>query len=161
MPPVLFVSGDDDWIVAEAVKRASAAFSAAFREGEVSSYAAPGANVKEAVADAATVALFSTNRLVVLEGTDLLRSGKVTADELDAILDEASETRARSDDERSLARLARKARALAAAAGIAGADPDDMARRLTGRVKRSGRAEELAALLSAVPEDEEAVEGAL
>ena len=54
----------------------------------------------EAVADAATVALFSTNRLVVLEATELFRGKGLTAEDLDALLDEAAEargtTRARS-----------------------------------------------------------------
>lgn len=154
LPPVLFVSGDDDWMVLEAAKRVRAAFTEAFREGEVSE---PGTDVKEAIADAATVALFSTNRLVVLDGTDLFRARKVTAEELDGLLDEASEA---AEEGRSLDRLARKALALATAAGIAlGDDPADAARRLSGRVKRSDRAEELAALLSRAGEAGVAPEG--
>ena len=64
LPPVLLVTGDDDWILAEAVKRCASTFLGAFAEGEISTYAAPGARVKDAVDDAATVALFATNRLV-------------------------------------------------------------------------------------------------
>jgi len=79
LPPVLLLTGDDEWIVGEAVRRCVATFREAFVESEVSTYAAPGAKVKDAVDDAATVALFSTNRLVALEATELLRAGKVTA----------------------------------------------------------------------------------
>ena len=67
LPPLVFVTGDDDWIVAEAVRRIATAFREAFREGEVTSYESAGGGVAEAVADAATVALFATNRLVTLE----------------------------------------------------------------------------------------------
>ncbi|HQQ79736.1 MAG TPA: hypothetical protein PLB01_20525, partial [Thermoanaerobaculia bacterium] len=119
LPPLFFVTGDDDWIVAEAVRRIAAAFREAFREGEVTSYEAPGGGVAEAVADAATVALFSTNRLVTLEATDLLRGKGLTADELDALLDEAAEA---GEDARAFTRLARRARAIAAAAGIPASD---------------------------------------
>jgi len=161
LPPVLLVTGDDEWVVGEAARRAVAAFREAFAESEVSTYAAPGAKVKDAVDDAATVALFSTNRLVVLEATELLRAGKVTAEEVDALLDEADEARGRPDEERVLARLARRGAALASAAGVGGGDAAETARKLTGRVKRSTRADELAALLALLPEDEEGSETAL
>ncbi len=157
--PLLFLSGDDDWIVAEGARRVAAAFREAFREGEVSAYEATGEGVKEAVADAATVALFATNRLVVLEATELFRGKGLTAEEVDALLDEAEEA---GDDARVLARLARKAHALAGAAGVAvGDDPGDAARRIAGRVKRADRAGALAALLAFVPASEEGVETAL
>ena len=157
--PVLFLSGDDEWIVAEGARRVTAAFQAAFPEGEVSTYEATGEGVKEAVADAVTVALFSTNRLVVLEATDLFRGRGLTAEEVDALLDEAGEAR---DDARVRARLARKAHALAAAAGVAvGDDPEDAARRIAGRVKRADRAGELASLLAPLPAPEEGAETAL
>jgi DNA polymerase III delta subunit len=157
--PVLFLSGDDDWIVAEGARRVTAAFCEAFREGEVSTYEATGEGVKEAVADAATVALFSTNRLVVLEATELFRGKGLTAEEVDALLDEAEEAQ---DDARVLTRLARRAHALAGAAGVAvGDDPRDAARRIAGRVKRADRAEALASLLALLPASEEGAETAL
>ncbi len=157
--PILFLSGDDDWIVVEGARRVTAAFQEAFPEGEVSTYEATGEGVKEAVADAATVALFSTNRLVVLEATELFRGKGLTAEEVDALLDEADEAR---DDARVRARLARKAHALAGAAGVAvGDDPEDAARRIAGRVKRADRAGELAALLALLPAPEEGAETAL
>ncbi len=157
--PVLFLSGDDEWIVAEGARRVTAAFQTAFREGEVSAYEATGEGVKEAVADAATVALFSTNRLVVLEATDLFRGKGVTADEVDALLDEADEMQ---DDARVLTRLARRAHALAGAAGVAvGDDPEEAARKIAGRVKRADRAGALAALLALLPAAEEGAETAL
>ena len=160
--PVLFLSGDDDWIVAEGARRVTAAFQGAFREGEVSTYEATGEGVKEAVADAATVALFSTNRLVVLEATDLFRGKGVSADEIDALLDEAGEAQDAGGDARALTRLARRAHALAGAAGVAvGDDPGDAARKIAGRVKRADRAPELAALLALLPASEEGVETAL
>jgi DNA polymerase III delta subunit len=147
LPPLFLVTGDDDWIVAEAVRRIAAAFREGFVEGEVTSYEAAGGGVAEAVADAATVVLFATNRLVTLEASDLLRGKGLSADELDALLDEAAEA---GEDARALVRLSRKARALATAAGIAASDvagdPEDAARRIAGRVKRANRAAELAAL---------------
>ncbi len=157
--PVLFLSGDDDWIVAEGARRVTAAFREAFREGEVSTYEATGEGVKEAVADAATVALFATNRLVVLEATELFRGKGLTAEEVDALLDEAEEAQ---DDARVLTRLARRAHALAGAAGVAvGDDPGDAARRIAGRVKRADRADALASLLAFLPASEEGAESAL
>jgi DNA polymerase III delta subunit len=159
LPPLLFVSGDDDWIVTEAVRRVAAAFREGFREGEVTAYEAAGGGVAEAVADAATVALFATNRLVTLEATDLLRGKGLTAEELDALLDEAAEA---GEDARATLRLARKARALAAATGVpAGDDPDDAARRIAGRVKRADRAGALAALLGLPGAEDEGAESAL
>ncbi|HEX2798609.1 MAG TPA: hypothetical protein VHQ44_02955, partial [Thermoanaerobaculia bacterium] len=136
--PLLFLTGDDDWIVAEGARRVAAAFREAFREGEVTAYEATGEGVKEAVADAATIALFATNRLVILEATELFRGRGLTAEELDALLDEAEEA---GDDARLRARLARKASALAVAAGVTvGDDPEGAARRIAGRVKRADRA---------------------
>lgn len=162
LPPLFFVTGDDDWIVAEAVRRIGAAFREAFREGEVTSYEAPGGGVAEAVADTATVALFSTNRLVTLEATDLLRGKGLMADDLDALLDEAAEA---GEDARAVVRLARKARALANAAGIPASDladdPADAARRIAGRVKRGDRAGELANLLALPGAEDEGAESAL
>jgi len=152
LPPVLFVTGDDDWVVGEAVRRLSTAFRAAFPEGEVAEHEGTSEGVKEAVADAVTVALFATNRLVFLEATDVLRARKPTADELDALLDEAAEAEPAPPfgaAAPALRRLARRALALTAAAGIeASEDPADAARRLAGRVKRTERAGELAALLT-------------
>jgi len=134
--PLLFLSGDDDWIVAEGARRVAAAFREAFREGEVSAYEATGEGVKEAVADAVTVALFATNRLVVLEATELFRGRGLTAEEVDALLDEAEEA---GEDARVLTRLARRARALAGAAGVAvGDDPGDAARRIAGPAPGAG-----------------------
>ncbi|HTS02056.1 MAG TPA: hypothetical protein VMN04_05985, partial [Thermoanaerobaculia bacterium] len=162
LPPLLFVSGDDEWIVAEAVRRIGAAFREAFREGEVTSYEAAGGGAAEAVADASTIALFATNRLVTLEASDLLRGKGVTAEELDALLDEADEAR---EDARATTRLARRARTLAAAAGVAGADvaadPGDAARRVAGRVRRAERAPALAALLGLPLAEDEGAESAL
>ncbi len=162
LPPLFLVTGDDDWIVAEAVRRISAAFREGFVEGEVSSYEAAGGGVAEAVADAATVALFATNRLVTLEASDLLRGKGLSAEELDALLDEAAEA---GEDSRALVRLARKARALATAAGIAASDvtsdPDDAARRIAGRVKRADRAGALATLLGLPGAEDEGAEPAL
>ena len=152
LPPILFLSGDDEWFVREGVRRLAAAFQAAQPEGEVASYEGPAA-VRDAVADTATVALFATNRLVILEATDLLRGKRLTAEEVDALLDEAHEA---GDEARALQRLARRARSLAAAAGVsADADAAETARKVTGRVKRLGRAEELAALLELAPPEAE------
>lgn len=152
LPPVLFVSGDDDWIVGEAARRLTAAFREARPDGEVSSYEAFGNGVREAIADAATVALFATHRLVVLDGTELFRTKKLTAEEVDALLDEAEEagiSREGGGERAALDRLARRARALVRAAGADPAeDPEDAARRVAGRVKRSDRAPELATLLA-------------
>ncbi len=152
LPPFLFISGDDDWIVAEAVRRLASAFREAFAEGEVAAYEGTSEGVKEAVADSATVALFATNRLVLLEATELLRTRKLTADELDALLDEAAEAappESGGSAPPALRRAARRAAALAAAAGIGAApDPEEAARRLAGRVKRGERTPELAQLLS-------------
>ncbi len=154
MPPVLFVEGDDDWILAEATRRVAEAFRAACPEGEVNEYAAHGTGVQEACADASTVALFATNRLVVLDATELFRGKRVTADDLDALLDEAREA-ASSGDARALDRLALKARALARAAGTSlEGDSHALAAaagKLCGRVKRGERASELAPLLSRGP----------
>ena len=131
----------------------SAAFREAFREGEVTAYEGTGGGVQEAVADAATIALFATNRLVVLEATDLFRGKGLTAEELDALLDAAEEA---GEDARLRARLARKAAAIAVAAGVpVGDDPDEAARRIAGRVKRADRAGALAALLASVPDSEQ------
>jgi len=151
LPPAIFLSGDDDWIVAEAVRRAVAGFSASFPEGEVATYDGSGDSVKEALADAATVALFSTNRLVTLDATDVLRKGKLTAEELDGLLDEAAEARPEgaAPPSAALLRAGRRAHALAAAAGIeTSAGPVEAARRLSGKVRRSERARELEELLA-------------
>lgn len=151
LPPVLFVAGDDDWIVSEAVRRLTAAFREAFVEGEVASYDGTAEGVSEAVADAATVALFATNRLVVLDATEILRARNLTAEELEAVLDDAAEAAPAEPGgsaSPALFRAARRAAALAAAAGIeASENPEEAARRLAGRVKRSERAADLARLL--------------
>jgi DNA polymerase III delta subunit len=162
LPPLFFVTGDDDWIVAEAVRRIAASFLEGFREGEVSSYESAGGGAAEAIADAATVALFSTNRLVTLDASDLLHGKGLSAEELDALLDEAADA---GEDARSLVRLARRARALATAAGVpvtdVADDPGDAARRIVGRVRRSDRAGELAALLGLPGAEDEGAESAL
>jgi DNA polymerase III delta subunit len=85
----------------------------------------------------------------------------VTAEELDALLDEADEARGRPDEDRVLARLARRGLALASAAGIAGSDAAETARKLAGRVKRTARTDELAQILVRAEEDEEGAETAL
>src|SRR5258706_11999803 len=72
--PVLFVLGDDGWIVGEAVKRLTAAFQKAFAEGEVAIYEGGEAAVREAVADASTLPLFASHRLVVLDANELLKT---------------------------------------------------------------------------------------
>lgn len=142
--PVLFVSGDDDWIVAEARRRIVADFRQAHPDAEVSEYDAALGGVSDAVADAATIALFTAHRLVTLEADELLRGRRLSADELDALLDEARD----ADELRAKQRLARKARGLLATAGIAPSDdPADAARRLAGRVKRGERSGELQELL--------------
>lgn len=155
-PPVLFVSGDDDWIVTEAVRRLTAAFREAFVEGEVASYDGTAEGVNQAVADAATGALFATNRLVVLDATEILRTRNVTAEELEAVLDEAAEAAPAEPGGTAppaLLRAVRRAAALAAAAGIeASESPEEAARRLAGRVKRSERAADLARLLALAAE---------
>ena len=122
LPPVLTVLGDDEWFVAEAARRLSKAFLGAFPDGEVSEYDGTGNGVKEAVADAATIALFATNRLVSLDVTDLLRTRKLTAEEVEELLDEAAYAGLGAppgapSEPRVLERLARKARALAREAG--------------------------------------------
>lgn len=167
LPPVLTVLGDDEWFVAEAARRVAKAFREAFPDGEVAEYDGSGNGVKEAVADAATIALFATNRLVSLDVTDLLRTKKLSADEIDALLDEAVEAGLGASpgapaEVRVLERLARKARGLAREAGaLAEGDAAETARRLTGRVKRSDRAPELAALLGWPVDEGEAAETAL
>lgn len=85
LPALFFVTGDDDWIVAEAVRRLVAGFGEAFPGGEVAEHEGTAEGVKEAVADAATVALFASNRLVLLEGTQVLGSRKPTADEVESL----------------------------------------------------------------------------
>ncbi len=151
LPPLLFVAGDDDGIVSEAVRRLTAAFREAFVEGEVASYDGSAGGVSEAVADAATVALFATNRLVVLDATEILRARNLTAEELEAVLDDAAESEPAEPGGSATAahlRAARRAAALAAAAGIdASENPEEAARRLAGRVRRSERAAELSRLL--------------
>ncbi len=167
LPPVLTVLGDDEWFVGEAARRLSKAFLAAFPDGEVSEYDGTGNGVREAVSDAATIALFATNRLVSLDVTDLLRTRKLTADEIDSLLDEASDAGLGAapgapSEPRVLDRLARKARGLARDAGtLVEGDAAETARKLTGRVKRSDRAPELAQLLSLPVDDGEAAETAL
>jgi len=154
LPPVLFLSGDDEWFVRDGVRRLVASFQAAFPEGEVASYEGAAA-VRDAIADTATVALFATNRLVVLEASDLLRGKRLTAEEVDGLLDEAKEA---GDDSRVLQRLARRARSLAVSAGVsADIDAAETARKVTGRVKRQGRADEMAALLELAPPETEVV----
>jgi len=167
LPTVLTILGDDEWFVAEAARRVAKEFLKAFPEGEVSEYEGTGNGVKEAVADAATIALFSTNRLVSLDITDLLRTKKLTADEIDSLLDEAGESGLGAppgapSEPRILERLARKARALARDAGaLVEGDPSETARKLTGRVRRGDRAPELAQLLGWPVDDGEAAETAL
>ncbi len=153
LPPVLFLSGDDEWFVREGARRIAAAFMAAFAEGEVATYDGTRDAAPNAVADVATVALFSTNRLVVLEATDLLHGKKLAAEDVDSLLDEAAEA---GGDGKALARLARRARVLAVAAG-AGSETDarEAARKVTGRVRRQARAEQLAALLELAPPEPE------
>ncbi len=144
------------------MRRIAAAFREGFREGEVTSYEAAGGGVAEAVADAATIALFATNRLVTLEATDLFRGRGLSAEDLDALLDEAAES---GEDARAMTRLARRARALAVAAGVPGSDvaddPEGAARRIAGRVKRADRAGALAALLGLPLAEDEGAESAL
>jgi DNA polymerase III delta subunit len=151
LPPVLFVVGDDDWIVAEAVRRVGAAFREAFPEGEVAGHEGTADGLREAIADAATVALFASNRLVLLEGTEILRVRKPSADELESLLGEAGGSGSRpvgSAASQALRRVARRLLGLAAAAGIDGSDgADEAARRLAGRVRRPDLAEEIAPLL--------------
>ena len=157
--PVIFLTGDDDWIVAEGARRVAPRSGRPSARERSRVYEATGEGVKEAVADAATIALFATNRLVVLEATELFRGKGLTAEELDALLDEAEEA---GDDARLKARLARRASALAAAAGVTvGDDLEEAARRIAGRVKRVDRAAGLAALLASLPASEEGAETAL
>jgi len=162
LPPLLLVSGDDDWMLTEAGRRLSAAFRESFRDGEVTSYAGSG-DVREAVDDAATIALFATNRLVTLDATELFRAGKISAEDVDALLDEAEEAGLGREDaaeqRRALSRLARRAQGLASVAGLGSGSAEEVAKRLAGRVKRSGRAGDLAALLAFLPEGEERGEG--
>jgi DNA polymerase III delta subunit len=152
LPALFFVTGDDDWIVGEAVRRLVAAFGEAFPGGEVAEHEGTAEGVKEAVADAATMALFASNRLVLLDGTELLRSRKVTADEIDALLDEAAEAGPRpagGAPSPALRRVVRRAVSLAVAAGIdVSPDPEEAARRLAGRVRRAERAGDLARILA-------------
>lgn len=167
IPPVLTVLGDDEWFVAEAARRVAKAFLAAFPDGEVSEYEGAGSGVKEAVADAATIALFATNRLVSLDATDLLRTRKLTAEEVDTLLDDAAEAGLGAapgapSEPRVLERLARKARGLARDAGaLVEGEPAETAKKLAGRVRRSDRAPELEKLLSFPVDDGEASETAL
>ena len=151
LPPLLFVTGDDDWIVAEAVRRLGDAFRKAFPEGEVTLHEGTAEGLTEAVADAATVALFASNRLVLLEGTELLRTRRPSAEELESLLGEAAEAGVRRAGETAspaLTRVARRLLGLAASAGIDAADPEEAARRLAGRVKRTDLAGEIAPLLA-------------
>lgn len=79
LAPVLFIQGDDEWIVGEASRRVSLAFRETFPESEISSYEGTWDGVREAVADAATIALFATNRLVILSTGELLQKKKPKA----------------------------------------------------------------------------------
>ena len=126
-------------------------------------YDGSGDSVKDAVADAATFALFSTNRLVTLDATEVLRKGKLSAEELDGVLDEAAEARPEgaAPPSAALLRAARRAHALASAAGIETSEsPAEAARRLAGRVRRSERARELEELLALPSGSGEAAETA-
>lgn len=87
LPPVLFLSGNDEWFVGEGPRRIAASFRESFAEGEVTSYEGPSA-ARDAVSDASRVALFSTNQLVLLDASDLLRGKRLTAEEVEALLDE-------------------------------------------------------------------------
>lgn len=163
LPPVLLLTGDDEWILAEAAKRVAAAFRAKFPEGEVAEHEG-NAGAGEAVADAATIALFSTNRLVVLEATELFRGKKLSADEVDALLDDAAEAGLGAapgapQEPAALGRLSRRARALLALPRADADEPlEERVRRALGRVKRGGRSAEMAALLDLSEEDPEAAE---
>lgn len=155
---MIFVSGDDDWVVAEARRRLVAAFSKSIPDNEIAEYDGTGSSVKEAVSDAATIGLFVAHRFVTLDVTDLLRSKKLTAEELDSLLDDAADAR----DDAGLRKLARKARALLVAAGQAiDGDLAEVARKAAGRVKRADRASELAHLLARAEEEGESSETAL
>ncbi len=152
LPPVFFVSGDDEWILGEAVRRLGAAFREAFSEGEVTAHEGTADGLAQAVADAATVALFASNRLVVLEATELLRTRKPSVDEVESLLGDAAEAGhgpAGSAAPPALRRAARRMLGLVAAAGIDVAEgPEEAARRLAGRVKRADLAGEIAPLLA-------------
>lgn len=161
MPAVLFIEGDDEWIVAEAARRLAIAFRETWVEGEVNEYEAHGNGVQEACADASTIALFATNRLVSLDATELFRGKRLTAEELDALLDDAKDASG-SNDARILDRLAVKAAALVRASGTtlpgAGASAEeqrDAAKKVCNRVKRGERADELAGLLARIQEDDD------
>ena len=167
LPPVMTVIGDDEWFVAEAGRRLARAFRDAFPDGEVSEYDGSGNGVREAVADAATVALFATNRLVSLDATELLRTRKLTAEEVEGLLDEAAEAGLGAPpgapaEPRVLERLARKVRSLAREAGaLVEGEVAESARKLAGRVRRADRARELEKLLSYPVDEGEAAETAL
>ncbi len=152
LPPVLFVRGDDDWIVGEAVRRVRTAFREAFPAGEVAEHEGTAEGLAQAVADAATVALFASNRLVLLEGTELFRTRKPSAAELESLLGEAADAGHRPPGavaSPALRRVARRVLGLVAAAGIDVAEgPEEAARRLTGRVRRPDLAGEIAPLLA-------------
>jgi DNA polymerase III delta subunit len=161
LPPILFLSGDDEWFVGEGARRLEAAFREGFPEGEVATYDGVADATREAIDDVQTVGLFSTNRLVVLEATALFHGKKLTADDVDALLDEAAEAALPGGDARGLARLGKRARLLANAAGVGmEADSQEAAKKVTGKVRRSARAAELAALLELAPPERGGEEGA-
>lgn len=160
--PVLLLTGDDEWVLAESARRISASFRAKFPEGEVTEYEG-NAGTAEAIADAATIALFATHRLVVLDATELFRARKLSAEEVDGLLDDALEAGLEAAPEAPreaalLARLSRRARALLALPRADDETLEERARRALGRVKRGERAGEMAALLSLTEDEEEAGE---
>ncbi len=159
LPAVLFLHGDDEWFVREGTKRLIACFKKAFAEGETVEYDGMGDSVREAINDVSTIALFATNRLVVLDGTEVFRGKKVTAAELDDLLDQARESGLLSapgsaQDARALERLARKLKGLIRSSGITGTESlAETASKLAGRVKRSDRAQEVETLLGFARDD--------
>lgn len=150
LPPVLFIQGDDEWFVKEAVRRTGLAFRKAFVEGEVTEYEGTAAGMREAVNDVSTIALFSTNRLVIVDGTEIFRGKKVSGDEIEELLDQAREAglgTASPSDPRALQRISRKLRGALRSAGIALGEADS-AVKAAGKFKIAARAPELTALLA-------------
>jgi DNA polymerase III delta subunit len=157
LPPVLLIQGDDEWFVKEGARRAGMAFRKAFVEGEVCEYEGTASGVREAVNDVSTIALFSTNRLVIIEGTEIFRGKKVSGEEVEELLDQAKEAglgaaQGAPADPRALQRISRKLRAALRAAGIATGEAD-AATKAGSKFKMAGRAPEIAAVLAQSAED--------
>src|SRR5262249_53888782 len=80
-PPLVFIAGDDEWIVSEAVKRAESAFKEAFPDGEVAPHTGERASLSAALEDVLSIPLFAPHRLVMFSGGDLFETPRAAGSE--------------------------------------------------------------------------------